>query len=150
MSSKKKSAKKQYKKKRRKYTGFRSQMQRDGLFYDKKLVYEPKGKDKMSEIFIKFAEPYIELVETEEGYNNLFAVAMIAWNASFLDNIDQRKMISEYKNIFPLGFRKDFVNIVNVLIERKNKHFSENDRKILSYKIIDLGDDINVQVASTM
>jgi hypothetical protein len=48
------------------------------------IYYDPHGIEKMSEILLRFVEPYMELVTTDEALEKLLTVAIVAWNAAML------------------------------------------------------------------
>ena len=52
----------------------------------------------MSEVLREFVEPYLEFADTEEATRKLLTVAMVAWNASFLTEEEQRAMIDAIIN----------------------------------------------------
>jgi len=148
-----KSTKNKYKRKKnkkKKYNGLVNKLKKNGLLDNKKLVFEPYGEVKMSDILLEYVEPYMDSVKTDEEYKKLFTVAMIAWNVSFLPEDEQKKTISNFKTCFPPPLQNDFIKIVNMMIERKNTYFSEYKRKIIDYTLKDLGDEINISVASTL
>lgn len=64
-----------------------------GPFRTEKIVIEPCGEVKMSEVLMDFVEPYRELADAEEAYRKLLTLAVMAWNASFLPEKEQQDMI---------------------------------------------------------
>jgi len=118
------------------------------------VVVEPSGVAKMSEVLEAFVAPYLALADTEEATQKLFAVAVVAWNASFLAGNEQRKMVDEITSGAMPGAtrqdKEDFRELVSALVERKRAYFSEYTRKIISFELTDTGRDYHLSVVSTM
>ena len=60
-----------------------------------KVVYEPAGGEKMSEVLEDFVEPYQELADTDDSFRKLLTLGMLAWNAALLPQDQRWAMIDE-------------------------------------------------------
>src|SRR4051812_46828121 len=49
-----------------------------------KVVYEPAGREKMSEVLEDFIEPYRDMADGENALRKLLTLALLAWNAALL------------------------------------------------------------------
>jgi hypothetical protein len=49
-----------------------------------KLIRNPPGKKKMSEVILEYAEPLMKHAENVKQQNKAIAMAIICWNASLL------------------------------------------------------------------
>jgi len=139
--------------KQKRFENFKKKLEQ-GPFREDKIVIEPSGKVKMSEVLTDFVEPYLEFTETVEDYRKLLTLAVMAWNASFLPEKEQQEMIDRVldKGI-PTGteeLKAGLKKIVNELIVRKKIYFSEYTRRIIDFEVTDMGRDYHLAVASTL
>jgi hypothetical protein len=119
-----------------------------------RVVYEPAGREKMSEVLEDFIEPYRELADTEDAFRKLLHLGMLAWNAALLPEGQRRAMIDE---MLAAGLaraseadRARARELVEALVRRKEEHFATNRRAIVSFELTDRGDDYHLSVASTL
>ena len=138
-------SKKKKKKLQRNWNGTIDDLKKKGF----KVIPHLPGKTKMSVVFKEFVKPYMELAHDEEGYNKLFTVAMVAWNASLLSDDQRIELIESCSTSLEPSLKDEFKNIIQMMIERKKLYFSKYKRQILDYQITDQGDDIHLSVLST-
>ena len=142
--------------KQKRFEGLKRKLKQSPLHVqESEIVIEPRGEVKMSDVLTSFVEPYIEFVDTKEDHKKLLMLAIVAWNASFLSEKEQQKMIDEVLGVgISTGTKKlkaDLRGIMKELIARKQRHFSNYTRKIISFELIDLeGGDSYLTVASTL
>ena len=133
--------------------GFKQRLEKD-LLQGHKVVVEPRGVAKMSEVLEAFVEPYLALADTEDAYGKLLMLAWVAWNASFLTEEEQSEMVDDITSeAMPSATREereDFRELVSTLVERKRAHFSEYTRRIIDFELTDTGKDYHLSVVSTM
>jgi len=115
------------------------------------VIVEPKGRDKMSEILIDFAEPLLELVDNEKA---MLTLAMTAWNIAIFPEEDRDAKIDElvikcFPQDDPQSLEKIRV-VVGMLVLRKLKMYPDNERILLGYEFIESGDKRTLNVMSTM
>lgn len=115
-------------------------------------VIDPPGEARMSEVILKFAEPWLEPSDEGEFYRKAIPVAIMAWNASFLSREKQQEMIDYL--IGNLGIRDQhalaFRLEVEKLIERKHAKFSDVKRYVTNYEITSSEGGFQLFVASTL
>jgi len=108
----------------------------------------------MSTVLLDFIAPYKGFTTTYDEYDRLIAVAIIAWNAAVLKEMGKPDLLNEtMKAIMPSGdrqTRQDFQAIVQELMERKARYFSDNKRIIVSYHLSETKKDYHLSVASTL
>jgi hypothetical protein len=126
---------------------------KEGLLQGAKIQLEPKGQEKMSKVLEAFAEPYLELADTEHGREMLFHLAVVAWNAALLPEENRQAMIDEVlkegaKQI-PKKGQRDLKLLLAAMIQRKLSYFAENRRFIVSIELTEMGQDYYLSVAST-
>jgi hypothetical protein len=122
---------------------------------DVTLLMNPDRANKMSEVLENFVSPYMDVSESKEELQILFAMGMSAWNIA-LEPVEQRaEIIEQFVNkIFHTQSTKSAEvgkNFILELIDRKNELFSTNQRRIISFDLdyISLG-EYHISVASTM
>lgn len=151
--SKKTRRRRERKHKQKRFEGLTKKLEQ-GPFHGEKIVIEPSGEVKMSEVLTDFVEPYIEFTDTEEDYRKLLTLAVMAWNASFLPEKEQQDMIDRIldKGI-PTGseeLKAGLKEIVSELIMRKKVYFLEYTRRIIDFEVTDTGTGYHLAVASTL
>jgi hypothetical protein len=128
---------------------FKSKLEQKGLTRDMKVRVNPPDEEKMSEVLVRFVEPYAQYAETEKDYQSLYSVAALAWNAALLSS-KERYTLDELIHKSMPAFEKDTKLIINELIHRKERYFSEYSKMIVHYEVKMMGDHVHVAVASTM
>ncbi len=113
------------------------------------LVLAPPGEVKMSEVLLKFVEPYQEYWVNETQMNKLLGLAVIAWNATLQSGNKRVEFIESMMNSIPLEYRRDARSLVDELIQRKEKHFAGIKRAIFNYKLAMSRSGPHVTVSST-
>jgi chaperone required for assembly of F1-ATPase len=119
------------------------------------LLMNPDKATKMSEVLENFVSPYMDVTESKEGLQILFSMGMSAWNIA-LEPVEQRaETIEQFVNkVFRTQSAKSTEvgkNFIVELIDRKNKLFVNNQRRIISFDLdyISVG-EYHISVASTM
>jgi hypothetical protein len=110
---------------------------------------------KMSEVLENFVSPYMNATEREPELKILFSIGVLAWNLA-LEPVEQRadliekavKMIFSNQSAQGVETGKNFIL---ELIDRKDKFFDNNQRRIVSFDLqyVSLG-EYHISVASTM
>ena len=121
------------------------------IFKDAKVIVNPAGTEKMSEVILRFAEP----LQDEYGVvpPNAIRFAIVVWNASLLPKEGQHKAIKNLTEILPVTDREDrleMLSAVSMLLERKEKYFADIKRAIVDYQITETAHRINLDVVSTV
>lgn len=119
-----------------------------------RVVYEPAGREKMSGVLEDFVEPYRDATETLDDFRKLLSLASVAWNAALLPEGQRPAMIDQ---MVEAGFsradesdRAWVRQLIESMVRRKQEHFAENRRAIVSFELTDTGDDYHLSVASTL
>lgn len=118
------------------------------------IVRDPKGHAKMSDVLDEFVEPYEDDEMTLDQRQNLYGIAVIAWNLALLPEAERKDMLKKIikevlKGEDPL-FQRETREIINEMVARKDQFFADNQRYIVSYQLQDLGTELNLSVASTL
>jgi hypothetical protein len=119
-----------------------------------KVVYEPAGREKMSEVLDDFIEPYSDLADTEDAYRKLLSLGVLAWNAALLPEDQRQAMIDK---TLEAGLtrasganRAQAREFIEMLVRRKQEHFAGNQRAIISFTLSNTADGYHLSVASTL
>jgi hypothetical protein len=130
-----------------------SKMKEGGLLGEgHKILYEPKGQAKMSEVILDFIKPYTEHARTDNAYESLLVLAMIAWNVAMLPESDRKAMIDRAVASLnlPSAERKELEALMVDMVERKNKHFADRRRVITGHQLTKTKNGFDLSVASSV
>jgi hypothetical protein len=120
-------------------------------FHNTQVMVNPAGTEKMSEVILRFAEPFKDEYGTVP--KEMLEIAIILWNASFMPSDMQRKAVEDVVNVLPSDnteARREMFFIAHMLLERKKQYFSDNQRMIMDYHITESAHGIHVDVVSTV
>ncbi len=144
------SSKSKIKGKRKKiFRKFKAELKQKALTRDLPLRVNPAGQEKMSEVLSRFVEPYARYATSEEDYQRLYSVATLAWNAALVSETELPTLDALIHRFMPAA-EDDAKLIIDELIHRKRKYFSQYSRMILHYDVEMIGDDVHLTVASTV
>ena len=77
------------------------------LLKGRKVVVEPRGVAKMSEVLEAFVEPFLDHAHTEDATRTLLMLAVLEWNASGLPEEEQRKMVMPLPRFGAQGIKRN-------------------------------------------
>jgi hypothetical protein len=116
---------------------------------------DPSTKRKISEMISEMAASFISGGNTLEEKENRLTAACSAWNMANGSPENRRhqleKYIEEYRRFNPATSPSDVAGVLKVmesLIERKLAMFPDDKRQIVSSKIVMVGKDYRIEVAS--
>ena len=122
---------------------------RDKLEGKEVIFIESADGVKMSEVLEAFIAPYIEFAETEESFEKLVTIAVIAWNTSLLPRSAQTKAINDLLTSLPPETQADARSILKDLMQQKREYFGKIRRAIIDFEVTDTRDGFHLTVAST-
>jgi hypothetical protein len=115
----------------------------------------PSTNRKMSEMISEMAASFISGGKTPEEKQNRLTAACSAWNMANCSPKIRRHQLEQYvegyRRFNPATSPDDVANVLKVmesLIERKLALFPDDDRQIVSSKILMVGKDYRIEVAS--
>ena len=155
-AGKRKKAKLQRKYDRRKHNRFEGleRKLKEGVLKPDKIVVEPEGVARMSEVLEDFAAPFLGSVETLEECERVFSLAVVAWNAALFPEDKQCRtygdIIDEVMADAELEEKEFLKNMVSLLIARKKSRFAEHNRFIVDLDITSTPTGFHLKVASTL
>ena len=116
---------------------------------------DPSPKRKMSEMISEMAAQFISVGKTPEEKQSRLTAACSAWNmACGLPEIRRQQLeqyVEGYQRFNPATSPSDLANIrkdMESLIERKLEMFPDDQRQIVSAKVVMAGNDYRIEVAS--
>ena len=119
-----------------------------------KVVVEPNGHEKMSEVILDFAEPLLDECENEATERIGIAMAILVWNLSLFPEKDQDqellKVCSEISGSDDAKQTAELLHHANLLLERKKKYYANNQRCIIKYELSGSGRSRRLDIASTL
>ena len=119
-----------------------------------KMLIEPKGAAKMSEVLEDFIDPYLDIVGSKQEHKRLLEVAIMAWNTALMPKTQQSKlfdkMIEEGLSGQDPQAVEDFREIMKDMIARKRRYFSKHRRYILDFSLQGTGKDLYLSVVATL
>jgi len=118
---------------------------------NRKVIQSPSGEEKMSDVIHRFAEP----LQDEDGDvpPNMIRFAILVWNASILKKGEREEIIKDIESVLSdpdEEMREIMISIIDMLLERKEKHFVGNKRFILDYHITETDNRVDLDVVSTL
>jgi hypothetical protein len=132
---------------------FSEQVQKSGLGQKQvKTFIRPKGQAKMSDALEAFVEPYLEHAETYQATQNLYSMAVMAWNLALVSEEERQSTLDDFIKRDALGKSKrdqqDAIEILTEMMERKLRFFGENRNFIVDYQLRMIGNQYHLSVAS--
>jgi len=116
----------------------------------KVVMGEASDGIKMSEVLEEFIAPYREIANTEEAFRKLLVTAVVAWNTALFPAQERQAHLEEILEAIPEQVREDGRAIINDLMVRKQRYFSEYKRTIIDYEVTDTGENYHLAVISTL
>jgi hypothetical protein len=116
---------------------------------------DPSPKRKMSEMISEMAAPFISGGKTPEEKHHRLTAACSAWNMACGTPEVRRQQLEQYVEGYRQNNRaispSDLANVRKVmesLMERKLDLFPDDKRQVVSAKIVMVGKDYRIEVAS--
>ncbi len=116
---------------------------------------DPSPKRKLSEMISEMAAQFISVGKTPEEKQSRLTAACSAWNMACGSPEVRQRQLEQYKEGYlrfnPATSPSDLANILKdmeLLIERKLKMFPDDKRQIVSARVVMVGNDYRIEVAS--
>jgi hypothetical protein len=114
------------------------------------IVVSPPGERKMSEVLLEFLEPYSKHWATEEQFKKLVTVGLVAWNAALMSGRARDDFIEKMAKAVPPELRPEMREIVDEMVRRKEAHFANIRRTIVSFDVTMTPSGPHLSVLSTL
>lgn len=105
------------------------------------------GVKKMSAVILDFAQPWLAEARDDQDAHDILGVAVLAWNLSLLSPPECERQFQEL--LVPKLGRQHQI-IVRKMITRRRTHFANHYRQVLDYVIGSKGNQLNLEVLSTL
>jgi len=102
----------------------------------------------MSEVLEEFVEPYEQFAETKEAYRKLLTTALVAWNVMLFPEKYRQSKLDDLLATLPDNVREEGRQVVEELMVRKERFFSQYKRMIVDYEVADVGNKWHLSVMS--
>ena len=132
----------------------RRKVRSSDILGDREVVFQTGLSEKMSEVLMAFVEPYQKYATTRDTFERLIAVAAVAWNVALASPEARRSLLDETSKSIEQSAGKEeavvYRDLVNELIERKERYFANNKRLILGYEVTTEKGRFHLAVASSV
>ena len=136
------------------FKGLVHQLRELGLLKQGKIVYQPNVGKKLSAVLLDFVSPFQEKDMTDEAYRKLMALAVIAWNATILPEVEGKKLVetSVQSIVDSAGeeWRSGAEFAIAMLIEHKKRKYADDQRFIVEYRLAETENGYHLAVATLM
>lgn len=129
---------------------------RDTPDFDKAIVLEEHPDvPKMSQVLLEYAVPLTDPLPKDDNvaFRKAIGLAMICWNAALASRVQRKEtlhqFVSEASKDVDLP-SEELLDILNFMIQRKNRLFKNNKRVILNYEVKATKKDRQVYVVSSL
>jgi hypothetical protein len=104
---------------------------------------------KMSEVIIELADFLLEQAHTEDRIRTAITITCTAWNIALLGFENAPKFLDP-KQINDPMVKQDVLDIINVIIEKKQACYPEINRIILDFDMVKTKSNLHINVVSTV
>jgi hypothetical protein len=114
-----------------------------------RIVVEPPGVKKLSQVLVEFIEPYADLCTDDNRFGRIISVAVVAWNAACYSGSKRTEFLQKMLQLVPPEGREGMASIVAEMIERKERYYADDRRFVVSYQVIPTPQGRQLGVMST-
>jgi hypothetical protein len=115
-----------------------------------KLIRNPMGEKKMSEVLLEYAEPLMKHAENMEQQHKAISMAIICWNVSLLNETDRGRVLDAIYVDTDEVEVSNLKEVITFMVNRKQELFPCNEKKIADWMVKDRGDQLFLEVATTL
>jgi len=130
----------------------KQQMKKDGILSDERVDLVETEGPKISAVFLEFIGPYEKDAPTDEAFQKLLAIAVVAWNAVVLGGEEGQHLIDVTVGAIAKSAGKkwgeDAKDIIATMIQRKENFFADDKRYIMEYRWNEQEDGHHLTVAA--
>ncbi|MGC1375335.1 MAG: hypothetical protein WA821_03875 [Anaerolineales bacterium] len=130
----------------------KQQMKEEGILSDERVVLVDAEGPKISEVFLEFIEPYEKDAPTDEAFEKLLVIAVMAWNAAVLGAEEGQELIDVTVGAIAKSagqtWGEEAKGIIAAMIERKQNFFADDNRYIMDYRWAELEDGHHLTMAA--
>lgn len=131
---------------------FTEQLQERGLLRNREVIFTDPNGPELSAVLLEFIEPYKKDAPTREAYEKLVTLAIISWNAAIHCGEKRKEyvqiMVNTIVGMAGEEWRRDAESIIEMMIKRKDRYFSDDKRYIADYRLTETDKVYHLAVAS--
>ena len=130
----------------------RRRVEENPLLKDRMAWNKKRHKEKMSEILLDFAGPWLEDAPDFEAKKSTISFAIICWNCAVAQERGAEGALDMVLEKLRRGkdFVKEFKSFAEPMLQRKRMLFSDNKRFIMDWRYVEENDGGHLYVASTL
>ncbi len=111
------------------------------------VAHSPDGI-KMSEVMQDFIEPYLGDDITKDKLAVVMHMALFAWNGAMASEQMRKELVSKLRKDFPEDIREKVLEMLEHMMDRKQRFFSDCTRFVYSFEIVEKKNSYQLLVAS--
>jgi hypothetical protein len=115
-----------------------------------RFIRNRPGEEKMSEVILAYAQPLMDFAENVEEQNKAISMAIICWNASVLGESERSLILAESLAGTEAMEGSGVQEVMEFMLKRKQDCFPSNKRRIVDWIVKDKGDQLHIEVATTL
>jgi hypothetical protein len=120
-----------------------------------KVIRSLPGMPKISDQLQDFVEPWLEGLNSDEGYRKLLTLGMVAWNAALKPPAERPEMLASFLDVFGgegTELANAFLQHVDNLIHHKetDPRFANDHRLMVNFELIETPSGKRLQVLSLL
>lgn len=129
---------------------FLERVKRHELAAGREILDAAPDRVKMSQVILDFVGPLLESLEPETSANKIIGVAILAWNLSLLPEEEHRDILDKMAGELAPGSKdvEQMKDVLAWLVDRRRRHFTQERRRVLDYRLSERGDQRSLQVVS--
>lgn len=105
------------------------------------------ASEKISDVVLRFVEPYTHDLESKGEWKSLIELAFIAWNVSLLPPEERKDLLNESFEESNLSLTEGTKEVIDQMILRKEKFFSDYGQLLAAYDLTMINGYPNLTVA---
>jgi hypothetical protein len=118
---------------------------------DADITWDMAGKEKMSKVLLDFVAPYTESADSHEEFQRAVFLGLIGWNIALLPANVRKECIDQLiAKAVPANAAADFRDMIDHMVDRKDKYFAENRRYLLAHHWTVTEKGLHLPVVSTL
>ena len=119
------------------------------------LRIAPPTTEKMSEIVVDYAKPFLDVATNAEEQKRAIAIAVIIWNLSLFPEEVHSDKINEIKRIMGASNKTDDPSdddseVVNYMMERRKLRFPDINRMVVDYEFVETPEGFHLNIVSNI
>ena len=109
--------------------------------------YNSQHSDRMSEVILDFADELLQMTSNHKEMELTIILAIVAWNVTIAGG-DIEETFEKFDSVFENKIPNEFRQLLQWLVEKKQKYYSEYDRSIVDFNITRKKGGIRLDVIS--